>query len=255
MKKYNVNVLQKIKDPNIQDIRDISDVFEKIKNGVLKEKIEAIRSANDKAKINLLKESLPSFTVSATFNDRRIKENVKDYNGLIHLDYDGVDNPEQLKDVVSKLETTYCAFISPSGNGLKVFVKTNSKQSDHSKAFKIVNEYYKDITGVESDQSVKDLTRLCFVSYDSKIFINENSKVFDINEAVSLSATNSFNLEYVFNSTMLGFHEGSRHNVLISCAGKANRLGIDKDEVVNYFKSYTNSTFNLDEVISSVEDI
>ncbi|MDG1028968.1 MAG: hypothetical protein P8O98_08190, partial [Flavobacteriaceae bacterium] len=76
MKKYNVNVLKKIKDPNMKDIRDISDVFEKIKNGVLKEKIEEIRSANDKAKINSLKESLPSFTVSATFNDRRIKENV-----------------------------------------------------------------------------------------------------------------------------------------------------------------------------------
>ena len=72
MKKYNVNVLKKIKDPNMKDIRDISDVFEKIKNGVLKEKIEAIRSANDKAKINSLKENLPSFTVSATFNHRRI---------------------------------------------------------------------------------------------------------------------------------------------------------------------------------------
>ena len=131
MKKYNVNVLKKIKDPNMKDIRDISDVFEKIKNGVLKEKIEEIRSANDKAKINSLKESLPSFTVSATFNDRRIKENVMNYNGLIHLDYDGVDDPEQLKSEVSKLETTFCAFTSPSGKGVKVFIKTNSTLESH----------------------------------------------------------------------------------------------------------------------------
>ena len=148
MKKYNVNVLKKIKDPNMKDIRDISDVFEKIKNGLVKRKIEAIRSANDKAIINLLKESLPSFTVSATFDHRRIKENVKDYNGLIHLDYDGVDNPEQLKDEVSKLETTFCAFISPSGKGVKVFIKTNSTLESHEESFNKLKHLYDTCAGI-----------------------------------------------------------------------------------------------------------
>ena len=164
MKKYNVNVLKKIKDPNMKDSRDISDVFEKIKNGVLKEKIEEIRSANDKAKINSLKESLPSFTVSATFNDRRIKENVKDYNGLIHLDYDGIENPEQLKDEVSKLETTFCAFISPSGKGLKVFIKTNATLENHEESFNKLKHLYDTCAGTDSDKSVKDVTRLCYAS-------------------------------------------------------------------------------------------
>ena len=174
MKKYNVNVLKKIKDPNMKDIRDISDVFEKIKNGVVKRKIEVIRSTTNKAIINNLKEDLPSFTVSATFKDRRIKENVKDYNGLIHLDYDGIENPEQLKDEVSKLETTFCAFISPSGKGVKVFIKTNATIEYHESSFSQLRKLYDTYVGIESDRSVKDVTRLCYASSDAGLYLNKS---------------------------------------------------------------------------------
>ena len=97
----------------MKDERNILNVFDKIKNEDLKIQIDQIRNTNDKVEQNLLKESLPAFTVSATFNGRRKKYNVKEYNSLIHLDYDNIENPEQLKDELSKLETTFCAFISP----------------------------------------------------------------------------------------------------------------------------------------------
>ncbi len=184
MKKYNVNVFKKIKDPKIQGVLDISDVFEQIKKGGLKAKIEAIRSTNDKAKINNLKQDLPSFTVSATFNDRRIKENVMDYNGLIHLDYDGVDDPEQLKIEVSKLETTFCAFISPSGKGVKVFIKTNATLEYHESSFSQLRKLYDTYVGIESDGSVKDVTRLCYASSDAGLYLNKSSIAFDVMEYI-----------------------------------------------------------------------
>ena len=65
-----------------------------------------------------------------------------DYNGLIHLDYDGVDDPEQLKSEVSKLETTFCAFTSPSGKGVKVFIKTNSTLESHEESFNKLKHLY-----------------------------------------------------------------------------------------------------------------
>ena len=239
-----------------EDRVSLFGLFSRIKHGDYKDLIDELRASRTKEEQSVIKSSrISAFTFSVNCNGNHSKEHINDYFGIIGLDYDNVTDLVELKQKVAAVDSTLAAFISPRGNGLKVFVKTNSTIKDHTKAFKLVDAYYKDITGIESDQSVKDLTRLCLVSYDSEIFINENSKVFDVNEAVGLSATNSFNLEYVFNSTMLGFYEGSRHNVLISCAGKANRLGIDKDEVINYFKSYTDSTFNLDEVISSVEDI
>ena len=239
-----------------EDRVSLFGLFSRIKHGDYKDLIDELRASRTKEEQSVIKSSrISAFTFSVNCNGNHSKEHINDYFGIIGLDYDNVTDLVELKQKVAAVDSTLAAFISPRGNGLKVFVKTNSIIKDHTKAFKLVDAYYKDITGIESDQSVKDLTRLCLVSYDSEIFINENSKVFDVNKAVGLSATNSFNLEYVFNSTMLGFYEGSRHNVLISCAGKANRLGIDKDEVINYFKSYTDSTFNLDEVISSVEDI
>ena len=239
-----------------EDRVSLFGLFSRIKHGDYKDLIDELRASRTKEEQSVIKSSrISAFTFSVNCNGNHSKEHINDYFGIIGLDYDNVTDPAELKQKVAVVDSTLAAFISPRGKGLKVFVKTNSIIKDHTKAFKLVDAYYKDITGIESDQSVKDLTRLCLVSYDSEIFINENSKVFDVNEAVGLSATNSFNLEYVFNSTMLGFYEGSRHNVLISCAGKANRLGIDKDEVINYFKSYTDSTFNLDEVILSVEDI
>ena len=255
MKNFKVSYYESCKSKKNKNI-PFQAQLSRIKSGEYEELINELRDLPSKTEMNEFKTSkLPAFTYSVNCNGPHNHKNIDNYLGVIGIDYDDVENPELLKEKVVDIDTTMAAFISPSGNGLKVFVKTNSKQSDHYKAFKIVNEYYKYITGVESDQSVKDLTRLCFVSYDSELFINDNSKVFDITEAVSLSTSNSTNLEYVFKSTMLGYKEGSRHNILISCAGKANRLGIEKDEVINYFKSYTDSTFNLDEVISSVEDI
>ena len=83
------------------------------------------------------------------------------------MDYDGVDNPDAIKkDVVSKLETTFCAFISPSGNGLKVFIKTNGTLESHESSFNQLRKIYDTYVGVESDRSVKDVTRLCYASSD-----------------------------------------------------------------------------------------
>lgn len=231
-------------------------LFSRIKHGDYKDLIEELRSIESKQERSDFKSTkIPAFTYSVNCNGNHSQEHINEYFGIIGLDYDNVTDPVELKEKVAVLDSTLAAFISPSGSGLKVFVKTNCTQISHTKAFKLVDAYYSEIIGIESDQSVKDLTRLCLISYDSKIFINENSKVFDINEAESLSISKSFDLEYVFNSTMLGFKEGNRHNVLISCTGKANRLGIDKDEVINYFKPYTDSTFKEDEVISNVNDI
>ena len=58
MELYKVNVLKNVMDTNMDDVRDILKVFEKIKSGSINKKIEEIRNSNDKAVINKLKESL-----------------------------------------------------------------------------------------------------------------------------------------------------------------------------------------------------
>ncbi|MDA9602383.1 DUF3987 domain-containing protein [Flavobacteriaceae bacterium] len=257
MKYYNVNVLKNIKDFNMDDVRDISSVFEKIKSGVVRRQIDLIRWNTYKDIKNILKEQLPSFTVSATFNDRRIKENIKDYNGLIHLDYDGVDNPEQLKDEVSKLETTYCAFISPSGNGLKVFIKTNGTLEYHESSFNQLRKIYDTYVGIESDRSVKDVTRLCYASNDPYLYLNNNSIVFDVIEYLKpKETTQQYTPEYIFNytSNIFSFASGSRNVFTYTYGCNSNKYGINENEAIEYISKFSEPDFTYNEIEKTVKN-
>ena len=80
---------------------EIQKVLECIKNGYWEKKIVPIRKAiteDDQVKADELKFRLPGFTPSGTFNERRKKENIDSYSGLLHLDYDKVEDIESLKE-------------------------------------------------------------------------------------------------------------------------------------------------------------
>ena len=85
----------------------------------------------------------------------------------MHLDYDKLDNIQDVKSKIISNPYTYAAFVSPSGKGLKVLVKCDNDLSTHTYAFNALRSYYDNLVGCDSDKSVKDVLRLCFVSYDS----------------------------------------------------------------------------------------
>ncbi|MEN8858227.1 MAG: BT4734/BF3469 family protein [Flavobacteriaceae bacterium] len=255
------------KDFNISNYRNckarseekvsIFSILSRIKFGDYSEIINKLRETKDKEEIKNIKSSnIPAFTFSVNCNGAHRQDNINEYLGIICLDYDDIANPAELRDLVSKIDTTMAAFISPRGRGVKVFIQTNSNQNNHKETFEMVDSFYYDITNQMSDPSVKDLTRLCLVSYDQETYINEDFKVFDVKKANKLKTVNkSFDLNYIFDSIILGFKEGNRHQVLISCAGKANRFGIQKDDVISFFSTYTDSTFTFEEIDSTVSDI
>ena len=43
----------------------------------------------------------------------------------------------------------------------------------HKDAFNILRNYYDSRVGEESDKLVKDLNRLCFVSHDPNLYLND----------------------------------------------------------------------------------
>jgi len=231
-------------------------VVHSIKYGDHEELVVKLRNIDDKKTRQEFKaKHFPAFTWCGTFKGGHEKSNLNEYNQIVGLDYDNVQDIGALKKSLSSIETSHVVFVSPGGEGLKVLVKVNSDASFHDKAFEIVNNYYKEITGMESDNSVKDISRLCYVSWDIDLYLNENSKVFDIHAATKLESVNEVNIEYLFNKTMLGFTEGNRHNVIISCAGKANTLGINKDEVIKYFKNLSDASLTFEEIETTINDI
>ncbi len=109
-------------------------------------------------------------------------EFIKDYPGILILDIDKL-SPEQLKQTsikANQCEYTFASFISPSGNGLKILVKVNSDKANHKEAFLKVQAFYEALLGLQIDKSGKDITRLCFYSYDAELYLNEAAIIFKV---------------------------------------------------------------------------
>lgn len=253
-----INYLPSI-DGNEMRLAEVHKILECIKNGQWVKKIEPIRDAFANKKIdqaNKLKLALPAFTISATFTNRRKKENVESYTGLLHLDYDKVDNVGFLKENIVGIPYTYSAFFSPSGRGLKVLVQTNAELINHSDAFNALRSYYDNIVGVESDKTVKDITRLCFISYDPELYLNENAKVFNyqIQHKNKSSITRTVDVDWVwdFTSQKADFVEGNRNSFTHLFACNANRYGLNINDVIQYASNYSSNTFSLEEIESTV---
>ena len=147
--------------------------------------IQKLINNGNQEKANQLKKRLVAFTVSGLFEGGRKMSFLKSYNPFVILDIDKLDL-EVLPDLVLKIkniEFTRVVFISPSGRGLKIIVEVDSGVKMHGLAYRQVCNYYEKELAVEIDKSGKDITRLCFMSYDPEAYFNEDSTVFNIKKS------------------------------------------------------------------------
>jgi len=236
---------------------EVRQVLECIKIGSWKIKIDPIRQAFEKRELvqaNSLKRALPAFTPSGTFKERRKKESIDSYSGLLHLDYDKVEDVERLKESIIGIPFTYSAFISPSGKGLKVLVKTDAILETHTEFFNALRAYYDGIVGLESDGAVKDVTRLCFVSYDPELYLNESSEIYTIQNTLPKSSVD-ISWVWSFTENKIEFRNGNRNNFVHWFACNANRYGIDINETISFASNYSCNSFNLDEIESTIKRV
>lgn len=215
------------------------------------------------------KKSLPAFTPSATFKDGRKPEYLTAYNPLLVLDIDKLSK-EQLhnaKALAKENPYTFSCFTSPSGNGLKILVKVNSSQENHKEAFLILQKYYEELLQLPIDKSGKDVTRLCFVSYDTDLYQNENAEVYPIvrKEPIQTTFTNeSFKTEPINNDYLAVYEHcirftekkenyvnGNRNNFVHLLANNLNRKGVPLTVATGYILS--DYGYDANEVMATVK--
>jgi len=240
-------------------IVEIQKVLEAIKTEHWKKEIDEIRyhiNNGDTEQASSIKRNLPAITISATFKGGRTKKDIDTYTNLLHLDYDYVDNVQELKAKVVDIPYTYAVFISPSGKGLKVLVKSDNILSTHTFTFNALKEYYDGIVGVDSDSGVKDFTRLCFVSSDSDLYLNEDAEVFKYQAYPNNETKSQKDIGWVwdFTSNKKQFSEG-RNNFVHLFAHNANRFGFDLNETLDYAYTYNDSNFNKGEIERTVKSV
>jgi hypothetical protein len=153
----------------------VLSILEEIRTDKYKSQIDEIRNFENPSK-NPLKDKLPVFTPTGIFNHRSMA-GLENYNGLMCLDIDHVENPEQLKDQCKKLNYVFSAFVTPSGKGLKVLIKTDATAENYREIELKVATAFQHDTGAIRDNHCKDIARIQFVSYDPNIYINENSSL------------------------------------------------------------------------------
>jgi len=155
--------------------KDITFILERIKTGKSKELVEAIRNEKNKEKRDALKIKLPAILFSGTFTNRNAK-GLKDHSGYICLDFDKYESDKKMtadRKKFEKDEYTFSVFTSPSGNGLKLIVKIPPVVENHRDYFIALEKYY---NSENFDIACKDVSRVCYESYDEKIYINTQSK-------------------------------------------------------------------------------
>lgn len=176
-----VTIFKSIKDTDTPFFKDVRIILNRIKEGseTTMNLVKKIRKETRKAERQELKKQLPAICFSGTFN-KRTDSSLVQHSGLICLDFDGYTKQKELlqdKENLSKNKYVFSVFISPSGNGLKVLVKIPADAENHVNYFNSLEKYF---NSPYFDKTSKNVSRVCYESFDPLLHINENSSVWDI---------------------------------------------------------------------------
>ena len=237
----------------------LESIINTIKTGVYRKPIENLRAlekAGKKDDFEKLKKSLPAFTPSGTFEGGRKPDLLKAYNNCIILDIDHVEEPElnRLKSAIVGDPFTTASFISPSGKGLKIIVQVDSLKDFHKAAFEQVKDYFEKKYTLIIDKSGKDITRLCFVSFDPEAHYNAVASIFQTRP--EFKPDNRGNLEDTFNSCVRfteqkeSYVTGNRNNFVFQLACNLNRKGVSISDSLSFILQ--NYGYNTEEVTTTI---
>lgn len=99
------------------------------------------------------------------------------HSGMLCMDLDHIGDVDSLKQrlIADDLFLTLMAFRSPSGDGLKWFLRIDLNRCNHRQWFDAVRNYLMSMYGLsekQADPSVRNESRACFLCYDPEVYVN-----------------------------------------------------------------------------------
>ena len=266
---HNVTIFQNIRDTDTPFFRDVHVILERIKDGAgaTKDLVKRIRLEKRKPERQELKKQLPAICFSGTFN-KRTDASLIEHSGLICLDFDGYDKQKELlqdKESLSKNKYVFSVFISPSGNGLKVLVKIPADAENHTMYFNSLEKYF---NSAYFDKTSKNLSRVCYESYDPLIAINENSSIWDkieepeytevsrTRDKATIPITDENKIVEILVKwweKKYPMHEGQRNQNAYVLAMAFNDFGINKSLASYVLNQFASDDFSLREIGTTID--
>ena len=261
-----VTIFKNIKQTDQPFHLAVSKILERIKIGKSSELIKKIRTESDKEEINTLKQQLPSICFSGIFKKRN-DDSLLTHSGLICLDFDKYDTQKNLlsqKEILTKDKYVYSVFISPSGKGLKALVKIPKDPKNHKSYFKSLQNYF---DNPHFDSSTKNISRVCYESYDPLIYINKNSERWEDIEEEAVKEVSKFGNKATIPITdsnkiieilvkwwekKFPMVEGQRNQNVYVLASSFNDFGINQSLAEHILYQYQNDDFTLNEIKNTV---
>ena len=121
---------------------------------------------------------IPTYTVNATFNQRRRKDCIISATGLLYLDMDGCTNVDLSNSYI------YAAYQSVSGTGMSIIVKVSNLNEYNIKP---VYTFLQQELNIALDFNSADLTRQTVFSYDPNLFVNYSSIEIDAFDIIDVN--------------------------------------------------------------------
>lgn len=262
-----ITIFKDIKSTSQPFYREVDLILNRIKDGASKDLVKMIRTEKDKTKRNLLKQSLPAVCFSGTFSKRN-DASISDHSGLICLDFDDYSNNKELlqeKERICKDKHVYSVFISPSGKGLKVLVKIPKDVDQHKNYF---NSLEKHFNSPHFDKTCKNLSRVCYESFDPLIYVNEQSSLWDkiaeqeytevtkYRDAPTFPITDEKKIiDYLMRWWVkkYGMIDGERNNNVYVLASAFNDFGVNQNIAEFVMQEFATKDFPLSEINRTIK--
>ena len=176
---FKINMFKNIWDIENQNLEkncSIEIPLLAIKTGTygIAEKIYAIRNAVSKDERDRLKLSLFVVMWQGIFT-RKNNNGCVSLSSLVCIDIDHQTKQDldYIRQTISGWPFVLAFFRSPSGDGLKVIVRTdNYIIADYGNCYRQVEQLFTDAFGIKPDKLCEDLSHPCFISYDPDMYYN-----------------------------------------------------------------------------------
>ena len=252
-----ITIFKDIKETSQPFYRDIMVLLNRIREGSSKDLVKKIRAEKDKTQRNKLKQSLPAICFSGRFTKRNDNSLVQ-HSGYICLDFDGYKTNKDMlqeKERLSKDKYVFSVFISPSGNGLKVLVKIPQDSENHKNYFNSLQNHF---DSPYFDKTTKNISRVCYESYDPLIHINELSSTWEKIEETeyqevvkyrdrpTIPITNENKIVDILMKwwdKKYGLKEGERNNNIYVLASAFNDFGVNQTLAEYVMSSFATKDF------------
>lgn len=151
----------------------LAELIEEVRTGEHAATVAAVRAEADPKRRAQLKKALPAMQVSASEATTGRKALV--HSGLLQIDLDHVGPAEaaRLRDKAKGDPHAAGAFVSPSGDGLKLVLAIPPDIGRHAESFEAARAYVRETYGHEADPACRDTARLCFLSHDPEAWCKD----------------------------------------------------------------------------------